>query len=69
MSSERKAEGPGAPWAEGPPDRQTLQRASRDFLAALSSPEGGDVLDASAGRMAEAWSEDLLAGYRVDRPR
>ncbi len=66
MSSERKAEGPGAPWAERQPDRQTLQRASRDFLAALSSPEGGDVLDASAGRMAEAWSEDLLAGYRVD---
>ncbi len=66
MSSERKAEGPGAPWAERQPDRQTLQRASRDFLAALSSPEGGDMLDASAGRMAEAWSEDLLAGYRVD---
>ena len=66
MSRERKAAGPGAPWAEGQPDRQGLQRASRDFLAALSSPEGGEVLDASARRMAEAWSEDLLAGYRVD---
>ena len=66
MSRDRKSPGPGTPWADGQPDRQGLQRASRDFLAALSSPEGGDVLDASARRMAEAWSEDLLAGYRVD---
>jgi GTP cyclohydrolase I len=66
MSRERKAAGSGAPWADGQPDRPGLQRASRDFLAALSSPEEGEVLDASARRMAEAWSEDLLAGYRID---
>jgi len=66
MNSEKKTAGPGAPWAGSPPDGMSLQRASREFLTALSLPEGSDMLDASAGRMAEAWSVDLLAGYRVD---
>ncbi len=66
MSRASKAAGPGAPWVEGQPDGSDLQRASRDFLTALALPEAGDMLDASSKRMAEAWSEDLLAGYRVD---
>ena len=66
MSQSKKAGDPGAPWADVPPDDKQLEQASRGFLDALCSSEDREMLEASARRMAEAWSEDLLAGYRTD---
>lgn len=55
------------PVRPGPaPDPERLERAAREFLEALGAVEDPRMLAASARRIAEAWSEDLLAGYRED---
>jgi GTP cyclohydrolase I len=66
MSGKKRSDEPGAPWAKAPPDHQRLRDASLGFLTELRSPESEEVLGAAARRMAEAWSEDLLVGYRQD---
>lgn len=48
------------------PDPDRFRSAVREFLDALGPFEDRELLEASTGRVAEAWSEDLLAGYRVD---
>lgn len=55
-----------SPWASEPPDEDRLREASREFLAALGVPEDAEILEASAARMGQAWSQDLLCGYRHD---
>ena len=47
-------------------DRTRLLRATEEFLRALDVIDDPDMREATARRMTEAWSEDLLAGYRTD---
>jgi len=46
------------------PDR--MERAVREFVAAIGERFDGDDLDNTPGRVARAWQEDLLSGYAVD---
>jgi len=43
-----------------------MERAIRSFLEGMGRSFEGDVLDATPGRVARAWVEDLVAGYGVD---
>ncbi len=43
-----------------------MEEAVRLFLAALGERFPGDDLDATPARVARAWAEDLLSGYRQD---
>jgi len=62
MVSKRR-QGPGA----RPPDRARAAAAIEDFLRALGHPPEGDPQLAETGRLvAEAFAEDLLAGYAMD---
>ncbi|HJL00475.1 MAG TPA: GTP cyclohydrolase I [Polyangiaceae bacterium LLY-WYZ-15_(1-7)] len=55
--------GPEAP----PPDLQRAAEAIEAFLEALGHPPSSDPELAETGRrVAEAWANDLLAGYRED---
>jgi GTP cyclohydrolase IA len=49
-------------------DRQAAERAVGDFLRAMGRPPESDPeLTATPARVAEAFAQDLLAGYSVDR--
>ncbi len=43
-----------------------MERAIREFLDGVGESFPGDDLGATPARVARAWAEDLLAGYRVD---
>lgn len=43
-----------------------MESAIRSFLEGVGERFGGDDLEATPGRVARAWTEDLLAGYAVD---
>jgi len=64
-SSQRRSAAKRPARRKGPdPDR--LHRAAREFILALEAIEDADLVEASARRMAEAWGEDILGGYRVE---
>ena len=48
------------------PDKDRLRRAADEFLQALGVFDDPQHRQATARRITEAWSEDLLSGYRVD---
>ena len=50
------------------PDRKRMAAAVGDFLRAAGVPPGGD-LRATPARVAQAWDEDFLDGYRADPRR
>lgn len=62
--------GPATPAAAAPrPGRAAVARATTAFLDALGLPaevRSGPDLAATPARVAEAWQEDLLDGYRHD---
>ena len=47
-------------------DRAALTRAVREFLAAIDQRFPGDDLERTPQRVADAWVDDLVAGYDVD---
>ena len=47
-------------------DRAGMQQAVRAFLAAIDERFPGDDLERTPGRVADAWVDDLIAGYDVD---
>ena len=44
-------------------DRPKMERAIRLFLEGIDQRFDGDDLEATPGRVARAWSDDLLSGY------
>jgi len=46
-----------------------MERGIREFLEGVGETFPGDDLDATPARVARAWEEDLLAGYRSDPDR
>ncbi|MGD8375274.1 MAG: GTP cyclohydrolase I [Acidobacteriota bacterium] len=51
---------------EPAPDRDRLRRAAEEFLLALDVIDDPAMREATARRIADAWGEDLLSGYRTD---
>ncbi len=47
-------------------DLARAARAIEDFLAAVGAPEGDPELSGTGARVAEAYANDLLAGYDLD---
>ena len=47
-------------------DRAEMARAMRAFLAAIDQRFPGDDLERTPVRVADAWVDDLIAGYDVD---
>ena len=47
-------------------DTGRIRDAALEFIRALGVLDDPRMVEASARRMAEAWGEDLLGGYRVD---
>jgi GTP cyclohydrolase I len=47
-------------------DREAMERAVARFVGAIGERFDGDDLDRTPERVAKAWHDDLLAGYRVD---
>ena len=47
-------------------DRAAIERAIGSFVDAVGQRFAGDDLERTPARVAEAWVEDLLSGYRVD---
>jgi GTP cyclohydrolase I len=64
--SNQRRRAAGRPERSRPPDPERLRRAAREFILALEAIEDADLVEASARRMAEAWGEDILGGYRVE---
>ena len=60
---------PAASRHRAGPDPVRVERAAREFLAALGVIEDPRMLAASARRIGVAWSGELLAGYREDPVR
>lgn len=48
------------------PDKDAMARAVADFLAAAKVPLSRSDRSRTPGRVAEAWAEDLIAGYALD---
>lgn len=47
-------------------DVSTMEDGIRRFLQGIAERFDGDDLEATPSRVARAWSEDLLSGYRLD---
>jgi GTP cyclohydrolase I len=50
-------------------DREAMERAVARFVEAIGERFDGDDLDRTPERVAKAWYDDLLSGYRVDPDR
>lgn len=47
-------------------NREAMERTIRGFVEAIGERFPGDDLERTPERVAKAWHDDLLAGYRVD---
>lgn len=47
-------------------DPRKMESGIREFLEGVGQRFAGDDLEATPARVARAWEEDLLAGYRID---
>jgi hypothetical protein len=48
------------------PDREAMARAVAAFLEAAGAPIGSEDRARTPGRVADAWADDLIAGYALD---
>ena len=53
----------------GGPDRQRLRRAARMFVAGIGEPGLRGDLRRTPQRVADAWRDEILSGYRADPAR
>jgi len=51
------------------PDRRRLLRGAREFLAAIGEQGLQRDMRRTPGRVADAWHDEILAGYRADPDR
>jgi GTP cyclohydrolase I len=65
MRSVRRSSGRGAAG----PDRATLRRGAAIFLAGIGEPELAADRRRTPARVADAWSREILGGYREDPAR